>query len=400
MRHSGTDGTLDIATIRPSDYVAAALIVVFALYVRYMLRDFITSDFINYTSLWYAAVQEHGLAAAGTPVSNYTPPYLYLLYLTSVVFPHLPPVTAVKIPSIAFDLVCAGAVFLLVRMRYATGILPLWAALAVLVAPTVICNSGMWGQADSIYAGLLLGCIWLLMRGRGALAMVMFALALSIKFQSMFLAPALCAFWLRRLIRFWHLLLVPVIYAAAMVPAWLEGRSALDLATVYMTQTVTYHELSKNAPNPYLWLPDRYYDPIATAGIILMAVVGSYYVWYVVRSRVRLDPPLILKLCLLSLLMTPFFLPKMHERFFFVADVAAIAYAFYFPRQYAVAIMVSFASFFAYQPFLFHYTLVPPKVLPIVMGAALVLVAVSTKRSLDETPGVAEQRGRLPGSAG
>jgi Gpi18-like mannosyltransferase len=389
MRRSDSDGTLDIATIRPGDYAAAVLVVVFAVYVRYMFRDFITSDFTNYTSLWYAAVQEHGLAAAGTPVSNYTPPYLYLLYLTSVAFPHVPAVMAVKIPSIAFDLVCAGSVFLIVRMRYGTGLLPLWAALTVLIAPTVICNSGMWGQADSIYAGLLLACILLLMQGRGALAMVLFALALSIKFQSMFLAPALCAFWLRRLIRFWHLLLVPAVYALAMVPAWLEGRPALDLATVYMTQTVTYHDLSKNAPNFYLWLPDRYYDPIAIAGVMLMVVVGCYYVWYVVRSRVRLDPPLILKLCLLSLLMTPFFLPKMHERFFFVADVTAIAYAFYFPRQYAVAIMVSFASFFAYSPFLFHYTLVPPKLLPIVMGTALVLVAVSAKRSLDEIVDVA-----------
>jgi len=349
-----------------------------------MLRDFITSDFTNYTSVWYAALKEHGFAAAGTPVSNYTPPYLYLLYLTSVAFPHLPAVMAVKIPSIAFDLVCAGLVFLIVRMRYETGLLPMWAALTVLVAPTVICNSGMWGQADSIYAGFLLACILLLMQGRGALAMMAFALALSIKFQSMFLAPALCAFWLRRLIRFWHLLLVPVVYALAMVPAWLEGRPALDLATVYTTQWVTYHSLSKQAPNLYLWMPDRLYEPIVIAGVTLMAVIGSYYVWYVVHSRVRLDPPLILKLCLLSVLMTPFFLPKMHERFFFVADVTAIAYAFYFPRQYTVAIMISFASFFAYQPFLFQYTPVPPKVLPIVMGAALVLVATSTKKSLDE----------------
>ena len=51
--------------------------------------------------------------------------------------------------------------------------------------------------------------------------------------------------------------------------------------------------------------------------------------------------------------------------------------------------MVSFASFFAYSPFLFHYTLVPPKLLPIVMGTALVLVAVSAKRSLDEIVDVA-----------
>jgi Gpi18-like mannosyltransferase len=186
MQHSGTDGTLDTATIRPSDYAAAALVVVFAMYVRYMFRDFITSDYTNFTSVWYTAVQQHGFAAAGTPVSNYTPPYLYLLFLTSAAFPHLPPVMAVKIPSIAFDLACAVSVFLIVRMRYRGGLMPLWAALTVLIAPTVVCNSGMWGQADSIYAACLLVCILLLMQGRGALAMIAFALALSIKFQSMF----------------------------------------------------------------------------------------------------------------------------------------------------------------------------------------------------------------------
>src|ERR1700686_1258539 len=118
MQHSGPGDTLDITAARPIDYAAAALIVVFAMYLRYMLRNFITSDFNEYTSFWYAAVQQQGFAAAGTPVSNYTPPYLYLLYLTSVAFPHLPAFMAIKIPSIAFDLACAAAVFLMARMLY------------------------------------------------------------------------------------------------------------------------------------------------------------------------------------------------------------------------------------------------------------------------------------------
>jgi Gpi18-like mannosyltransferase len=139
-------------------------------------------------------------------------------------------------------------------------------------------------------------------------------------------------------------------------------------------------------------VPDRYYGPMVIAGIVLMAVIGIYYVGCVVRSRRRLDAPVILQLCLLSVLMTPFFLPKMHERFFFVADVTAIAYAFYFPRQYLVAIMISFASFFAYQPFLLHYAPVPLGVLPLVMGSALWIVAASTKKSLDEPEEVGDLR--------
>jgi Gpi18-like mannosyltransferase len=117
-----------------------------------------------------------------------------------------------------------------------------------------------------------------------------------------------------------------------MVPAWLEGPRALDLATVQIIRRSRITASDKNAPNLDLRLPDRYYDAIVIAGVMLMAVIGIYYVMCVVRSRTRLDPRLILKLCLWSVLMTPFFLPKMHERFFFVSDVTAIAYAFYFPR--------------------------------------------------------------------
>jgi hypothetical protein len=51
--------------------------------------------------------------------------------------------------------------------------------------------------------------------------------------------------------------------------------------------------------------------------------------------------------------------------------------------------MVSFGSFFAYLPFLFGHTLVPPKVPPMLMGTALVLVATGTEKSVDEVQAAA-----------
>lgn len=368
-----------------TDWFVFALALVFAIGVRFAMREYVTSDYVNYTGQWYAAVQRNGFAAAGTSISNYTPPYLYLLWAVSKVFPSISPVIAIKVPSILFDFVCAFFVFRLVSLRYPGGRLPLFAAIAALLAPTVVSNSGLWGQADSIYAAMLLGCVYALMTGHGAWAMVAFGLGLSIKFQSIFLAPALCALWLRRVIPLWAPLLVPVVYALAMAPAWLAGRPAAELASVYMTQSVTYHQLSKNAPSLYTWMPQSLYDVLVPAGLALMTIIGCWFVWRVWRSRAALTPSLILQLCLLSLIMTPFFLPKMHDRFFYTADVLAIVYAFYFPRRYHVAVAVSFASFFAYLPFLLHRApLVPLPVLSLVMAVALVSVALPVLGDLDE----------------
>jgi len=367
---------------RVSDGFVFALAVVFAIGIRYLLRDFTTGDYENFTSVWYAAVQRDGFAAAGTAVSNYTPPYMYCLYLSSVLFPHVAPVIAIKIPSIGCDFACAWFVSRIVRLKYPDTRLPMFAFISVLLAPTVIANSSAWGQADSIYAAMLAACVYFLMTGRAAFAMMAFGLGLSIKFQTMFMAPALLALWLRRVVPTRALLLVPLVYAVAMVPAAVVGRPVSELATIYFTQSVTYHSLTKNAPNLYAWLPDRFYGVIVVAGLLLMAVIGCWYTWKVWRSRARIDHDLILQLCLLSLLMVPFFLPKMHERFFFPADVLAIAYGFYFPRQYYVPVAVSFASFFAYQPFLFHLQPLPLKLLSLVMLVPLLAVALSTRQGL------------------
>ena len=374
--------TLQDRQTRLTDAFVFALAAVFAMYIRYAFREFVTSDYVNFTSFWYAAVQEHGFAATGTAVSNYTPPYMYLLYITSLLFPGVAPVMAIKIPSVAFDFVCAFFVHRIVALKYPQGREPMFAFMAVLLAPTVIANSGLWGQADSIYGAMLLACVYFLMTGRAAFATIAFGLGLSIKFQTMFMAPALCALWLRRVVPFWTLLLIPAVYAVAMIPAWFAGRPALELATVYLTQSGTYHSLTKNAPTLYAWLPQGYYDVLVVAGLGLMVCIGAYYVWSVWRSKAMLTPELILQLCLLSLIMTPFFLPKMHNRFFYTADVLAIAYAFFFPRRYHVAVAVSFASFFAYQPFLFHRPMLPLPLLSLVMFTGLATVGFWVRKEL------------------
>jgi Gpi18-like mannosyltransferase len=94
--------------------------------------------------------------------TDYLPPYIYLLVLVVSLKKLLPdPVLAIKLISIAFDYAMAAVMFRLVRARYPAGYLPVLGYASVLLAPTVICNSGVWGQADAIYTIFLLACLHL-----------------------------------------------------------------------------------------------------------------------------------------------------------------------------------------------------------------------------------------------
>jgi Gpi18-like mannosyltransferase len=358
--------------------------VVLAMLLRLSLSPFQSGDYVGFTSGWYAAIQADGLRAIGQGVSNYTPPYMYMLAFVAWLAPWLEPVVAIKIPAMVCDLISAWLISQIVRRRYPSGPVPILALFAALLAPTVVINSALWGQADSIYTMFLVGCLLLLLRGRMALAVLAFGFAFAIKAQALFLAPLLIALMLRRLIPLRTVLLIPLAYLAAILPAWLLGRPLADLLLIYSAQSETYGQLSRNAPNMYMWLSDDFYALFLQAGLIWATALVCVYVALVLHSCRRISEPILIELALLSVVLLPFVLPKMHERYFYAADVIAIIYGFYFPKRAYIPIAISVISFFAYQPFLFQQTIIP---LPLLALGMLGVIAVLARYTVVELLG-------------
>ena len=70
----------------------------------------------------------------------------------------------------------------------------------------------------------------------------------------------------------------------------------------------------------------------------------------------------------------PYILPKMHDRYFFPADVLSIVFAFYWPRYWYVPIVMGTTSLLAYAKFLLGgVEIVPLSWLPV---APLAFIAV------------------------
>jgi hypothetical protein len=223
-----------------------------------------------------------------------------------------------------------------------------------LFLPTVVVNASMWGQADAMYAAFAVGGVYFVLRKRPWLACAFIGIAFSLKLQTIFLFPLLLLLVLLRYIPWKSLLAIPLVYVALDIPALLIGTSPSQLVSVYVAQTGTFDLLTLNAPNIYQYLgPSVTSSALRIAGIALTGFLVLALVVAVWWRRVEMSSTRIILAATVSVLLVPYFLPAMHERYFFLADALTVVAAFYLPRKlWALPVLEQFASFFAYLPFL------------------------------------------------
>jgi Gpi18-like mannosyltransferase len=116
--------------------------------------------------------------------------------------------------------------------------------------------------------------------------------------------------------------------------------------------------LTLNAPSFYQWLPANAPQYWKWVGILLAGAFVVLIGALLLASKQQLTPAILLKVTLVFALAIPFLLPEMHERYFYLADVVSIIYAFYFPRFFFIPIIQQLCSLFSYAPFLLHTQIV------------------------------------------
>ena len=221
------------------DYFILAGGMALAIALRLSLLDFTTLDFRDFHGVWYDFIRNNGgVWALRSSFSNNTPLYQYLSVAAN--YAGLSAIQAVKLIPICFDFVTAYFVYRIVRLRYPAGSIALYAFLVVLFVPTVVLNGSFWGETDMLYTSCLVACLYFLLAKKNALGLIAFGLAFSFKFQAMFLAPFLLILLLKRAVPWKSILLVPAVYLATLVPAWVVGRPLPELLQIYLGQTDTY----------------------------------------------------------------------------------------------------------------------------------------------------------------
>ncbi|WP_334765123.1 hypothetical protein [Nostoc sp.] len=323
--------------------------IIFAVLIRLVCVPNKSIDYKYFLEPWYDFIASHGgFSALKYSFANYTPPYLYWILISATLLSGLPKILAIKLFAIAVDFLCAFLTYKIVRLKYPEGKIPIFAFLAVIFSPSVICNSALWGQCDVIYTTGLIACIYFLSIQKKILALVSFGIAVSFKLQAMFLAPLLLIMLLKKRISWYYLPLIPLAYIFLILPAWFAGRPILELLSVYFNQANEYKELAKNAPNLYQWIPGNFYNIVVPIGLTLTIFTIFLFAYIVYKSRLEITQSRLIYLATISVFFMPYILPKMHDRYFYPADIFSLIFAFYFPQYSWVAIVVQMSSFFGY----------------------------------------------------
>ncbi|GJD82074.1 hypothetical protein NBEOAGPD_5333 [Methylobacterium gregans] len=320
---------------------------------------------------WLRHILDHGVVqtlSINLPVlvpeannaGNYTPPYLYLLSVGSYASAFADDLTVIKMVSISGAIFCAASLAYLLS-GYVRREIALCGAIAYLLLPSVVSNAAAWGQIESFYTGFVLIAVARAGRDDLVSCMIAFGVAVSIKLQAVFIAPFLLYLVISRRASVGVLVIPPVVYALMMVPAWMAGRPARDLAMIYVEQSHAYPWLSMNAPNPWTFVQYFRLIPQPTgmvlgigAGLVVGLTIAG--LGFVRRESGRRDEgPELLLIALASATLIPYVLPKMGDRYFFMADTLSYALAIAHTRRWSVgaALAIQIGSFGAY---LTHFT--------------------------------------------
>ena len=231
--------------------------------------------------------------------------------------------------------------------------------------------------------------LYMALQKKSARSMILFGMALSFKLQTVFFLPALLTLWLRKDIKLRHLALIPAAYMAMMIPAFWGGKSLHHALTVYTAQASTYNFMTVNGPSLYNFLPASMdkgtlytmFSGMAMAlGMAMLAIVCLMVCLH--REHITREGTLLT--CLLVLGGVPFFLPKMHERYTFGADVLALAIAAYNPKRVWLPLLFGLSSYICYTAGLPGDAIFDLKWATVFQGAAVALTAAALYRSLNE----------------
>lgn len=361
------------------------IVSILAFLVRLIFINKVSEDYTDFLFHWYDFIKLHGgFGAVKYNFADYTPPYLYIMafctYLKVSILKYL------KFVSIMFDYIAAITASLIIKKKFQKPKYYIGAYAAILFLPTVVLNSSSWGQCDIIFTSFILLSLYMIYSEKFNLAAIFYAVAFAFKLQAIFIGPLYLVLLLYKKFKVRHIILAAAVYVLSVVPAVLLGGSFIKLLSVYLNQSSEYVALTKNAPNIYMFYGNGVNIKLATyLGIFItillvlcLCIVQVHYVKKITFEN-------IIELSFIFALVIPYFLPRMHDRYFFVADVLSIIYAFYFPKRKIAVLLVPLVSLFVYIQFLYQRRYIPFRILALVMLFTVIFVLAKYVQNILKT---------------
>lgn len=344
------------------DILMIIALIFISLLARYFLLSYESGDYIVFLKPWFYDLKKAGgLAGLAHYPGDYNAPYMTIMALLTYI--KINPLISIKAISILFDYLLAFLIGIFVYdVKRKDKDKKLFAVLAfgiTLFLPTILMNGALWAQCDVIYTTFLVLAFYLLYKEKIFCSFVSLGLAFSFKLQFIFVMPVYFILYLRKKnISIFHFLIIPLVDLILCVPAIIAGKPIKDCLLVYFKQTSTYNSLNLNFPNFYSLITgtERY---LSKLGIVICIVIFAFLVYYIIKKKVEFNLEKTLLLTVFSITVCTFFLPYMHERYMFAADIFSVLYCILYKRNYLIAVLISFISLASYIMFLFNSYMIP-----------------------------------------
>ena len=274
-------------------------------------------------------------------IGEYNVLYQYILFLITRL--PVPALYAVKTASFVGDALLSGACARLAGQGKRQNAVALCAALLL---PVSVLNGGMFAQCDGLYAACALWGLAFSLEGKPTAGAICFALSLAFKLQAMFILPVVAVLWSARKLRLADALTFLLTLAATALPALLGGKSVGQILSIYIGQTGLYNGLTYNAPGFFGLMNTNGLDVYAYGNFGMMLALGAVcaLLAHAMPRAEKMDRTDWVRTSLLMVLLCVFLLPRMHERYFYLADVLAVVLACRDKRYTAPAALIALAS--------------------------------------------------------
>lgn len=320
-----------------------------------------------------ASIKEIPISYYNSPIGNipYGDPRLATLVVTGLVrgnypvfyytilaiFSYLPMsnLAVIKIVSFIIDFIMAAGVLAVVSRFTKNRALLVLSYLFALIMPTFFINSSIWGQSDAIYGAMALWFIYFIMKDKPKTAMVFIGLALTIKIQIIFILPLVGWLFLKKKFRVFYFLIPVVIVFLSFLPNYIAGMSFMTPIDQYRNLAGTYSSVNMNSGSMYAFVQGinaRLKNYVDDFGVPFAFIILISLIYYVYHQGVKVNNKSLLLLGTIFAILTPFILPHMHERYFYMSEIMLIVYAMTNKNRWHLALLAQMSGLLTYSNFI------------------------------------------------
>ena len=338
---------------------------IISLTCRFLVATYPANDLAGIIFNWIEQIKDVGFTKFYTISADYSDAYLFFIALVSL-FPEGNLITVgsytfsatymyiIKGVYFAVDVLAAFGIYLLVKEISNSKKLGLIGYIIFLALPVQFANSAIWGNCDVIYVCLFIYCIYFILKDKDGLAWCMFGLALAQKPQSVFILPFLVYLLLNRKLKLYKIIYAVIAVFVSFLPAYICGAGFTQPFKYFINEMGMYSNLTLGCGN--MWhlmnFSSSAMDIINKASAwIGLLLIGVFLAIVYLRKIDLSKKENIFYVGVFLTAIVPFFLPHMHERYFYVLDTLIVAYCLIKKKHYYLIPLMQVSSGIAY----YHY---------------------------------------------